>query len=308
MFTDYSSPKTKFFMFIFDEDKVIETFCNIDDLTKEFKVFEAKFWLFGNRSKPTRVPQLSDSEIITILVLYHQSGYKTFKDFYNRFVSKALREYFPDVVSYDRFLTLMKRVFMTVMGLMQILCISAGRNGIYFVDATKLPVCHNLRRNRHKVFDGIARSGKTSTGWFFGLKLHIVANEIGEIVAFKITSGNVADNNHETLKFLFKSIKGKVFGDKGYLTKLKEHFLDNGLNVIAKYKDKMYKKLKNKIAPLEDFLYSSKRGIIETIYDLLKNNCDIWHTRHRSPVNAIIHLVSGLIAYQLKDVKPSIIC
>ena len=294
-------------MFIFDEDKVIENFCIIDDLLLEFKEFEAKNWLFGSASKPTRIPQLADSEIITILVLYHQSGYKTFKDFYTRFALKALKGYFPKIVSYDRFLTLMKRVFMTIMGIIQILCLSMNRNGIYFVDATKLPVCHSLRRKRNKVFKGIARSGKTSMGWFFGLKLHLVCNEHGELVSFKITSGNVADNNHETLKFLFKSIKGKVFGDRGYLTKLKEHFLNKGLNVIAKYKDKMYKKLKNKVAPTEDFLFSSKRGIIETINDLLKNNCDIWHTRHRSPANAIIHLVAGLIAYQLREVKPSIV-
>jgi hypothetical protein len=201
----------------------------------------------------------------------------------------------------------MRRVFMPLMGIIQILCLSAGRNGIYYVDASKLPVCHNLRAKRNKVFEGIARSGKTSMGWFFGLKLHLVCNEVGEIVAFKITSGNIADNNHETLKFLFKSIKGKVFGDKGYLTKLKEYFLDRGLNVIAKYKDKMYKKVKNQVIDATDFLISNKRGMIETIFDILKNNCDIWHTRHRSPVNSIIHLVSGLIAYQFRDAKPRII-
>lgn len=185
--------------------------------------------------------------------------------------------------------------------------LSAGRHGIYYVDASKLPVCHNRRAKRNKVFENIARSGKTSMGWFFGLKLHLVCNEVGEIAAFKITPGNVADNNHQTLKFLFKSIKGKVFGDKGYLTKLKEYFLERGLNVIAKYKDKMYKKVKNQVIDSDDFLFSNKRGMIETIFDILKNNCDIWHTRHRSPVNAIIHLVSGLIAYQLRDSKPNII-
>jgi hypothetical protein len=294
-------------MFIFDEDKVIETFCIIDDLLKEFKEFERQNYLFGTVSTPTRIPKLCDSEIITILTLYHQSGYKSFKDFYTRFVKKALIKYFPGIVTYDRFLTLMRRVFMPLMGIIQILCLSAGRNGIYYVDASKLPVCHNLRAKRNKVFEGIARSGKTSMGWFFGLKLHLVCNEVGEIVAFKITSGNIADNNHETLKFLFKSIKGKVFGDKGYLTKLKEYFLDRGLNVIAKYKDKMYKKVKNQVIDATDFLISNKRGMIETIFDILKNNCDIWHTRHRSPVNSIIHLVSGLIAYQFRDAKPRII-
>jgi len=294
-------------MFIFDEDEVIKNFCKIDDLTLKFKEFEASFWLFAPDSKPGKKPKLTDSEIITILVLYHESGYKTFKDFYKRFVLKALKSYFPNLVSYDWFLTLMQRVLMQVMGLIHLLCINANRSGIYYVDATKLPVCHNLRAKRNKVFEGIARSGKTSMGWFFGLKLHLVCNEIGELITFKITTGNVADNNHDTLKFLFKSIKGKVFGDKGYLTKLKEYFLDNGLNVIAKFKDKMYKKLKDKVMSSEDFLFSNKRGVIETIFDVLKNNCDIWHTRHRSPINAIIHLVSGLIAYQLRDNKPSIL-
>ena len=100
---------------------------------------------------------------------------------------------------------------------------------------------------------------------------------------------------------------GKVFGDRGYLTKLKEHFLEKGLNVVAKYKDKMYKKLKDNVVLEEDSLFASKRGIIETINDLLKHNCDIWHSRHRSPVNAVIHLVAGLIAYQLRERKPKVI-
>jgi len=294
-------------MYIFDEDKVIETFCIIDDLTVVFKQFEATLYLTDTSIKPTRIPGLSDSEIITILVLYHHSGYKTFKDFYQKFALKALKDFFPKLVSYSRFLTLMKRVFMSSMGIIHLLCLSMNRNGIYFVDATKLPVCHNLRAKRNKVFKEIARSGKTSMGWFFGLKLHLVCNELGELVAFKITSGNVADNNHQTLKDLFKSIQGKVFGDKGYLTKLKEYFLERGLNVVAKYKDKMLKKRKNNVRPMEDILFASKRGIIETINDILKNSCDIWHTRHRCTMNAIIHLVGGLIAYQLRDKKPMII-
>ena len=293
-------------MYIFDEDKVIETFCIIDDLTQEFKLFEEKLCLSNMGIKPTRVSGLANSEIITILVLYHQSGYKTFKDFYERFALKALQEYFPKIVSYSRFLTLMKRVFMGIMGIIHILCMSMNRNGIYFVDATKLPVCHNLRAKRNKVFKDIAKSGKTSMGWFFGLKLHLVCNELGELVAFKVTSGNVADNNHKTLKDLFKYLEGKVFGDRGYLTKLKEYFLERGLKVVAKYKDKMLKKCKKSVCLMEEVLFSNKRGIIETINDILKNNCDIWHTRHRSPMNAIIHLIAGLIAYQLRDKKPLI--
>lgn len=292
-------------MFIYDEDKVIEIFCTIDDFCLEFEEFERKIRIEDR--KPTRVSRLSRSEIITILVLYHQSGYKTFKYFYTHFVKKALKNYFPDIVSYDHFLTLMQGVFMTVMALMYVLCKKAGHHGVYFVDATKLPVCDIHREKSHKVFANIATKGKTSTGWFFGLKLHLVINELGEIVVFKITPGNIADNNHEVLKSLFKGLKGKVFGDKGYLSKLFEFFVEKGLQIVAKVKTKTRKRKTTDVVDAFDMVLDRKRGFIETVNDVLKNNCDVWHTRHRSPVNAIIHLVSGLIAYQFRDRKPSII-
>jgi hypothetical protein len=200
----------------------------------------------------------------------------------------------------------MKRVLLCIMGLMKMLCLAAGRNGIYFVDATKLEVCDNHRIKQHKVFQDIAKSGKTRMGWFFGLKLHLVTNELSEIVAFKITTGNIADNNHDVLKQLFYRLEGKVFGDRGYLSKLFEDFVQKGLQIVAKLKTKTKKKIGTAVVDRADILFSNKRSIIETINDILKHSCDIWHTRHRSPINAIIHLVAGLISYQMKEDKPNI--
>lgn len=301
--------KTKYqnqvLMFIFDEDKVIEKFCLVDDFCIEFAQLEAKA-IFPCFSYPKNTPNLSQSEIITILILYHQSDYKNFKAYYNKFVLKALKSYFLGLVSYSRFLTLMKRVLLCIMGLMKMLCLAAGRNGIYFVDATKLEVCDNHRIKQHKVFQDIAKSGKTSMGWFFGLKLHLVTNELSETVAFKITTGNIADNNHDVLKQLFYRLEGKVFGDRGYLSKLFEDFVQKGLQIVAKLKTKTKKKIGTAVVDRADILFSNKRSIIETINDILKHSCDIWHTRHRSPINAIIHLVAGLISYQMKEDKPNI--
>ena len=65
--------------------------------------------------------------------------------------------------------------------------------GIYFLDTTKLSVCHNRREKRNKVFGKIAEKGKTSMGWFFGFKMHMIINDIGQIMAIKITRGNVDD-------------------------------------------------------------------------------------------------------------------
>jgi hypothetical protein len=48
----------------------------------------------------------------------------------------------------------------------------------------------------------LARRGKTSTGWFYGLKLHLPINEQGELLGFAFSSGNVADNNPEIASLL----------------------------------------------------------------------------------------------------------
>ena len=74
-------------MFIFNEDKVIEFFCNIDDFCIEFSIFQKQFVL-NKDIKPTNTPKLSQSEIITILVFYHESDYKNFKAYYKKFVVK----------------------------------------------------------------------------------------------------------------------------------------------------------------------------------------------------------------------------
>ena len=56
--------------------------------------------------------------------------------------------------------------------------------GITYVDSTKISVCHNKRIRRNKVFNDVAGRGKSTMGWFFGLKLHLVCNEKGLLLNF----------------------------------------------------------------------------------------------------------------------------
>ena len=165
--------------------------------------------------------------------------------------------------------------------------------GTYLGDSTKLPVCHNKRIKRHKVFKGMARSGKSSMGWFFGFKLHLVINELGEIVRFRLTPGNVADNNGELLRQLFKGLEGECYLDKGYLTKLFGEFLEKGLKLITPIRDNM----KNQLVCIREKLNLRKRGIIETVNGMLKEMLDICHTRHRKPENFLANMMGGLVAY-----------
>ena len=155
----------------------------------------------------------------------------------------------------------------------------------------------------HKVFDGIAQEGKTSTGWFFGLKIHLIINHLGDLIRVEITPGNVADHKHELLKKMLSGLKGTIFGDKGYLTKLFEFFQNHELTLITKVKRNM----KNKLITPDQRRILDKRGIVESTFDLLKSVCDVDHSRHRSPINALSHLFAGLIAYEFMDNKPSII-
>ena len=149
----------------------------------------------------------------------------------------------------------------------------------------------------------MAERGKSSTGWFYGFKLFLIINPWGEIVRVHLTKGNVADNNFSLLKNLLKGLRGKVFADKGFITKYFSFFQKEGLTIVTKIRNNM----KNKLVTMEDKILLTKRGIIESAFDIMMTICDIEHTRHRSPVNAFTHLIAGLTAYTYLDKLPSVI-
>ena len=138
-------------------------------------------------------------------------------------------------------------------------------------------------------------------GWFFGFKLHLIVNEVGEILSFQITQGNVSDIN--PVKTLTKGLWGKLFGDRGYISSsLFEELLAKNLQLITRLRNNM----KNKLMDIKDKILLRKRALIETINDQLKNISQIEHSRHRSPSNFLINLLSGLIAYCHQKKKPSL--
>jgi hypothetical protein len=148
---------------------------------------------------------------------------------------------------------------------------------------------------------GVAQRGKTSTGWFFGFKLHLITNDRGELLNVCFTAGNVDDR--KPVEALAQNLFGKLFGDKGYLSKeLFERLFLRGVRLITRIKSNM----KNCLMPLLDKLLLRKRAIIETIIDQLKNISQIEHSRHRSVGNYFADIVAGLIAYTYRDKLPSL--
>ena len=273
-------------------------YCCLDDFCKVFEDWQAHRLIpsAGRRKRPGK---LSRAEMLFIVVLFHLSPYKNFKTFYLYGIGVQHRGCFRDLPHYDRFVSLMPRLFAPLMVLRHSL--SGEETGIYFVDSTTLAVCHNRRIHRHKVFDGLAARGKTSMGWFFGLKLHFVINHKGQIVALKITPGNTADT--AVLDEITQHLTGKAYADKGYISHEEFRKLwQRGLHLITGIRRNM----RNHLMLLADKLMLRKRFVIETVLDILKCEMGLEHSRHRSPVNAMIHVLSCLVAYAYRPGKPSI--
>ncbi len=277
---------------------LLELFVDVDDFCKSYAETTTQKALKGPKQRGP-LSRLSISELMTIVIHFHQAGYRTFKQYYKDCVSKQLKAEFPGLVSYNRFIELMPRIVSPMCAYLQN---NYGTcTGINFVDSTPLSVCHNRRIKRHKVFKGLAARGMTSMGWFFGFKLHLIVNDQGELLAVFVTPGNVDDR--EPLDHMTGHLFGKLIGDKGYLSQaLFERLFEQGLELITNIR----KNMKNSLMKLEDKLLLRKRFIIETINDQLKNISQIDHSRHRSPTNFMINLVAGLIAYTKQPKKPSL--
>ncbi len=279
----------------------IAIFCDTDDFCKAYEEYCRNKLLMDKEAVVPRT-RMSLSEIMTILIMYHLSGYKTFKWYDTKHVMVHQRKDFPDLVSYNRFVEIMQ--FALVPLVLYTIKARFGKcSEISFVDSTPLKVCDNHRIHNHRVFSEYAKTGKSSMGWFYGFKLHLIINDEGEILSFCLTSGNMDDRNEAVMDSLTKEIFGKLFADRGYISqKLFEKLLEKDITIVTRAK----KNMKNKLMNLHDKLMLRKRAVIESVNDFLKNICNIEHSRHRSVTNFLVNLISALAAYSFLPKKPSV--
>jgi transposase len=278
---------------------IVTIFCDIDDFCHSLFAREHPQLLAHSGSKKRRASSLSLSEVMTILVWFHASHYRTFKHYYFDSVLPGKRAEFPGLPSYTRFVELIP---LTLLPLCAYLQTRKGQpTGIQFIDSLPIRVCHNRRIPSHKVFAGLAQRGKGSMGWFYGFKLHLIINERGEVLGLTLTPGNT-DDRRPVVK-LVRQLWGKLFGDRGYIgQELFEQLWTEGLQLITKLKRKM----KNKLMPVLDKLLLRKRALIECVNDQLKNISQIEHTRHRSAANGIINRLAAVAAYTFQPKKPAL--
>ena len=282
-------------------DLLLGIFCDIDDFCKGFEEYWHSVLVTDGRYV---IPKcvMSLAEIMSIVVFFHLSGQRTFKWYYNNLICGFMKDCFPKRLSYNRFVELMQSSIVPL--IVYIIGNRLGKcSGISFIDSTSIDVCHNKRISRNKVFEDMAKIGKTTSGWFYGFKLHLMINDKGEILSFYLTPGNVDDRNEKVIAALTKNIFGKLFGDKGYISrKLIDKLWESNIQLITGIK----KNMKNKLMDVADKILLRKRSIIETVNDFLKNICQIEHTRHRSPMNFMVNLLSGIAAYSFLPKKPSL--
>ena len=238
---------------------------------------------------------------MTILIAFHQSNYRTFKHFYLKHVCVYYRAEFPNLVSYPRFVQLKKEV----LELLHIyLSATLGDcSGISFVDSTRLRVCDNKRISSHKVFSGKAERSKTSMGWFYGFKLHLIINHTGDLLGVALTPGNVDDRKPLWGMSPGAGFHGSLYADRGYISKdLRDALGEQGINLVYKVRKNMQ--------PLDlsvsDEVLLKKRVLIESVIRELKTQMQVEHSRHRSVENFQVNVFSALIAYQLLENKPTL--
>ncbi|NEP19721.1 MAG: IS982 family transposase [Leptolyngbya sp. SIO4C1] len=268
-----------------------ELFCSVDDFCQQFEPQWHRSLLSHGVKTRVRQRSLCLSEVMTILIGFHQSHYRNFKSYYVHHVCRYWGKAFPKLVSYTRFVDWIPSCLLPLCCYLKS-CFGSC-TGISFIDATSLKVCHNRRICGHKVFKDIAARAKTSVDWFYGFKLHWVVSEHGELLNVTLTPGNTDDR--KPVIDLLSGLSGKVFADRGYVGKaLAKQLLETfGIEFFAKPRRNM----KNQLMRLNDKLLTRKRAIVETVIDQLKNISQIEHSRHRSPTNCLVNIICGLIAY-----------
>jgi hypothetical protein len=285
------------------DDKVTEIFVSIDDFMIQFKQ-QIQFFRLKSEKKGirNRMSQLSDSEMMTILICFHQSNFTNFKAYYNELVKRYWTHLFPNLVSYERFNQTQHKVLVPLMIYLKQHGLGCSR-GINFIDSTPLRACHIKREKQHRVLKSVATKGKSTMGWFYGFKLHLIINDKGEILSFYLTKANVDDRNLKVISSLTENIFGSIYGDRGYISKALSDFLWNdGIHLVYKRRNNM----KSQNLSDTDKLLLRKRALIESVNDELKNICNLEHTRHRALKGFLLNIISGLIAYQFLPKKPSL--
>ncbi|QES95685.1 IS982 family transposase [Orientia tsutsugamushi] len=277
---------------------IVTVYYLIDNFCKIYQEWERKK-LTPSSNQRNRDGKLSLAELLTITIYFYLSPCKDFKNYYLYYLRYKYKEYFC-LPSYSRIIQLLPRMLLPLAVLMHYL--KGDETGIYYIDSTKLAICHNKRTSSNRVFNRFSKIGKSSYGWFLGFKLHLIINNKGEIMSVKITKGNKSDLSIASV--ISEGLSGKLFGDKAYISKELFHQLfSNGLRLFTNLR----KDMKTYLLDIDDKCLLNKRSLIESVFNVLKKHMHLEHTRHRSPLNFFVHIIASLTSYSISKLNPYLI-
>ena len=269
-------------------------FCIVDDFCKKFEPYFKNQLKKDGFLKRDRKSQTTLSEDLTIVIFYQFSGIKNFKTFFYAFKKNFISE-FPQLCSYNRFIEKKQRLLFPLYTLSE--CVKGECTGVSYIDSTALPVCHNKRIHTHKVFQKIAKRGKTTMGYFYGFKVHLVLNHTGHIINYSLSSGELHDL-HKTFELL-KNLWGSAYGDKGYVSsEIFENLRLFKVNIMT-YLKKNMKKMREKLVPFQDAINLRNRGVVENTIKGLKIKYSMQQTRSRSVINYFVNIIGSICAHGL---------
>jgi hypothetical protein len=281
-----------------EELLIVHIFVIIDDIIKNMQKFSRFKMLPGIRLKPGPVSRLSISEIMSLAILKFKFKHQDWKSYYT-FIQNHYHHLFPNLPHYANFMRHLKAALPSMLIIWKVLqyAIRNNSSGPYYPDSTSLAVCKNQRISRHKTCRGIAQRSKTTKGWFYGFKLHLCSDSLGQLLSFMITPGNIDDRR--VAKKLLKSLNGLVIADAGYLSLLlKEDLSREGIFLFTAVRNSMKRLMTN----LQHQLLKTRQRI-ETVVSVLKERMGIETSLPRSLLGHIAHYVYACIAYALFNMR-----
>jgi hypothetical protein len=278
--------------------RLLQLFCIVSELATLILANTSKF--ATNEKAVGRKHNLTIAEAVTISLYRFFFPWTDFKHYY-AFVQNYHAGEFPKLPHYDNMLTFQKQLlpfFLQLLGILIAINRSAFKNKhirIMFVDGSPLPVCANKRIFHHKVMKKVAARSKSTMGWFYGMKLHILVDAGGNILGVTITPGNV-DERTQVVKLVGDIMDSLLIADAGYIKEIlkEELFEKNGVQFVTGVKRTM-KKLMSK----EQHSLLKARQLVETVIGSVKHRLGMTFRLHRSIEGYQVHFVLTLLAYTL---------
>jgi hypothetical protein len=243
-------------------------------------------------TKKTKVPLVM---LVSLILFKFFVGHKSWKDYYRYLKSHHHGNTIGFLPNYKNFMaSVHKLVGYALVFLEAVRKYCKQGVNLQFADSTKLEVCKIKREFAHKVAKGLATKSKSTMGWYYGFKLHLVCDKDGLILAWRITTATVDDR--KGLAMVWKELTGMIVADAGYLgSNWQEAAAELHLTLLTGVK-KIMKKLMTK---WQYFLLKARQRV-ETTFSVLKLRLGLETSLPRSEMGFFAHYVWCLLAYQMR--------